>query len=142
MAVSRRTKIILWAIASVVVVAVVWFAYGFYCAWHKFASEERICGAFHPVFSAVDKFYETTGALPTNLTQLVPVYLSEIPSAPVAGSVGYRVMPDGTNWEITVRSRITGAPRVFVQRSSRQFSEEEERESLGGFHGWVVFRER
>jgi len=139
---SRRTKIIVWAIVAIVVLGIAYFAYGFYRAWDRFASEERICGAFHPVFGAIEKFYDTAGALPTNLVQLVPAHISEIPRAPVADSVAYRVMPDGTNWEITVRSRITGVPRVFVQRSSRQFSEAEERESLGGFHGWVVFRER
>ena len=138
---SRRTKIIIWAIVSVIAIGIAWFAYGFYCAWHKFASEERICSAFHPVFGAIDKFYDTTGALPTNLTQLVPVYIPQIPTAPVADSVDYRIMSDGTNWQITVRSRITGAPRVFVQRSSHKFTDDERRQSVTGFHDWVVFRE-
>ncbi len=142
MPLSRRTKITVWALVAIVALGIAYFAYGFYCAWHRFASEERICGAFQPVFSALDRFQETTGKLPTNLTQLVPAYLAQIPSAPVADSIDYLVMSDGTNWQITVHSRITGPSRVYVQRSSRQFSDEERRETLGGFHGWEIFKER
>ena len=138
---SRRTKFIVWTIIGVFVIGIAWFAHGFYRAWHKFASEERICGAFHPVISAIDQFQETTGTLPTNLTQLIPAYVAQIPTTPVADSIDYRVMPDGTNWQLTVRSRITGAPHVFVQRSSHQFTDDEQRQSVTGFHGWVVFRE-
>jgi hypothetical protein len=138
---SRLTKIIIWTIVGAFAVGIAWFAHGFYRAWHKFASEERICGAFHPVMGAIDRFYERTGTLPTNLTQLVPTYVAQIPTTPVADSIDYRIMPDGTNWQLTVHSRITGAPRVFVQRSSRQFTKEERRQSVTGFHGWVVFRE-
>jgi len=79
--------------------------------------------------------------LPTNLTQLVPAYIPQIPTAPVADSIDYHVMGDGTNWQLTVHSRITGAPRVFIQRSSHEFTDEERRQSVTGFHGWIVFRE-
>jgi hypothetical protein len=138
---SRRTKIIVWVFVGALAVGIAWFAHGFYRAWHKFASEDRFCGAFHPVITGIDQYHETTGTLPTNLTQLIPAYVAQIPTAPVADSVEYRVLSDGTNWQLTVHSRITGAPRVFVQRSSRQFTEDERRQSVTGFHGWVVFKE-
>jgi len=138
---SRRTKFVLWTTLCVFLVFIAWFARSLYHAWHRFASEERICGAFHPIISAIDKFHETTGTLPTNLTQLVPAYVPQIPTTPVADSIDYRVMPDGTNWELAVHSRITGALRMYVQRSSGQFTEEEQQQGVTGFHGWVVFRE-
>jgi hypothetical protein len=141
MSASRRIKVIIWTIVCVFAVGSAWFAYGFYRAWHQFASEERICGAFHPVISAIGQFQESTGRLPTNLTQLVPAYIPQIPTAPYADSIDYLVMAGGTNWQLTVHSRITGAPRVFIQRSSHQFTDEEWRQSVTGFHGWVVFRE-
>jgi hypothetical protein len=137
---SRRTKWIIWSVVAVIAVTVAWFAHGFFSAYNRFMNEERICGAFHPVISALDQFQEQTGSLPTNLTQLVPQYLPQLPSTPVADSIGYRVLP-GTNWELSVRSRVRGKPELFVQRSSRDFTAEEQRRSVTGFHGWLVFSE-
>lgn len=139
---SRHTKWIVGSVVAVIAVTVAWFAYGLFRAWHRFASEERICGAFHPVINALDHFLEQTGSLPTNLTQLVPGYLPQIPAAPVADSIEYRVLPDGTNWQLSVRSSVRGAPELFVQRSSGDFTAQEQRQSVRGFHGWLVFPER
>jgi len=133
---------IVWSVVAVFVIGGVWFGYGFVGAWRKFANEERICGAFHPVIIALHEFQRQTGYPPVNLAQLVPQYLSQLPSAPVANSIDYRVLPDGTNWEISVHSGVRGAPEIFVQRSSRDFTEEEQRRSVAGFHGWLVFRNR
>jgi hypothetical protein len=138
---SRLTKALVCTIVGLLVIAVAWFAHGFYSAWHRFASEERICGAFHPVIDGLAQFQDSTGTLPTNLTQLVPVFILQIPTAPVVESIDYRVMADGTNWQLTVHSRITGSPRVFIQRSSHEFTDEELRQSVTGFHGWSGFRE-
>src|SRR5215204_1129041 len=96
---SRRTKWIIWSVVAVIAVTIAWFAHGFFTAYNRFMNEERICGSFHPVISALDQFQEQTGSLPTNLTQLVPQYLPQLPSAPVADSMEYRVLP-GTNWEL------------------------------------------
>jgi len=142
MAASRWIKWIVWSIVAAFAVGAVWLAYGFFAAWHRFASEERICGGFHGVIAALNQFQEKTGFLPTNLTQLVPDYVSQIPAAPIADSIDYRVLPDGTNWQLSVRSSVRGAPELFVQRSSRNFTEEERQQSVTGFHGWLVFRDR
>ena len=135
---SRRSKWIIWSVVAVVVVTVASLASGFFTAYNRFMNEERICGAFHPVISALDQFQEQTGSLPTNLTQLVPQHLPQLPSAQVADSIEYRVLP-GTNWELSVRSNVRGKPELFVQRSSRDFTAEEQRRSVTGFHGWLVF---
>jgi hypothetical protein len=120
---------------------IIWFAYGFFTAWNRFASEEWICGAFDPVISALDEFQQQSGSLPTNLTQLVPQYVPHLPRAPVAQSIEYRVLPDGTNWQLSVRSSVRGRPELFVQRSSRDFTADEQRQSVTRFHGWLVFRQ-
>jgi hypothetical protein len=132
---SRRTKWIIWSVVVVIGFTVAWFAYGFFTAYNRFMNEERICGAFHPVICALDQFQEQTGSLPTNLTQ----YLPQLPSAPVADSIEYRVLPDGTNWQLSVRSNVRGRPELFVQRSSHDFTAEEQQRSVTGFHGWLVF---
>ena len=136
---SRRTKWIAWSLVAVTTLAVAWFVYGFFTAYHRFMSEERICGAFHPVIRALDAFQQQTGSLPTNLTQLVPQYVPQLPSVPVADSVEYRVLPDATNWQLSVRSSVRGRPELFVQRSSGDFTAEERQQSVGSFHGWLVF---
>jgi hypothetical protein len=111
------------------------FAYSFFAVYSRFMNEERICGAFDPVISALDQFQEQTGSLPTNLTQLVPQYLPKLPNTPVADSIEYSVLPDGTNWQLSVRSSVRGKPELFVH-SSRDFTDEEQRRSVTGFHGW------
>jgi hypothetical protein len=136
---SRRTQWIIWSVVTAIALTVAWFAYGFFTAFHRFMSEERICGAFHPVISALDEFQRQTGSLPTNLTQLVPNFLRQLPTAPVADSVEYRVLADGTNWQLSVRSSVRGKPELFVQRSSRDFTAEEQQRSVTAFHGWLVF---
>src|SRR3954471_164872 len=106
MPISRRTKWVIWALVAPIAFGVSCFAYGFFRAWHKFVSEERICVAFNPVVSALDRFQHDSGLLPTNLTQLVPRYLQQLPAAPIADSVDYRVLPDGANWQLSIRSRV------------------------------------
>ena len=138
---ARRTKWVICSVIAVIALTVTWFAYGFFTAWQRFANEERICGAFHPVISALDRFQQQTGSLPTNLTQLVPQYLPQLPGTPVADSIEYLLLPDGHNWQLSVISSVRGRRELFVQRSSREFSAEEQLRSVTGFHGWLVFRQ-
>ncbi len=137
---SRHTKWIIWSVVAIVAFTISLFVRGFYTAWQRFASEERICGAFHPVISALNEYQQQTGSLPTNLMQLIPEYLPRLPSPPVADAIDFRTLPDGTNWQLSVQSSVRGAPELFVQRSSRDFTADERRQSLTGFHEWLVFR--
>jgi len=57
---SHRTKLIVWSVVAVIALTVAWFAYGFFTAYHRFMSEERICGAFQPVISALDQYHQQT----------------------------------------------------------------------------------
>jgi len=117
------------------------FVHGFVKTWQRFANEERICGAFGPVITGLENFQTQTGSLPTNLVQLVPQFVQQIPTSPIAESIDYRILPDGTSWQLSVRSRVRGPRELFMRRSSNEFTEEERRQSVAGFHGWLVFRE-
>ena len=133
-----------WVVRTVLIgiaVGVVCFACVFLTSWKKFSREEQLCGAFHPVVNALGEFQSKNGSLPSDLTQLVPTYLPQLPSAPVADSVDYRVSPDGIGWQLSVRSKIRGRLELFVQRSSREFTPEERQQCVGGFHGWLVFKQ-
>ena len=137
---SRRTKVIVWTIVGVVVV-------GTRLVRSRLLSglaQVRIRGAHLRRISSCHQRDRPVpgvhGHLPTNLTQLVPAYIPQIPTTPVADSIDYRVMADGTNWQLTVHSRITGAPRVLFSVHPR-VHRRERRQSVTGFHGWVVFRE-
>jgi hypothetical protein len=129
-------------IVSAVVVVVAVVVSGVYVSWHRFVTEEEVCGVFTPVITALGDWQKESGSLPTNLLQLVPRYLPRLPRSPVADSVDYRARPDGTSWELSVHSRALRQPRVYIYRSSRQFTDEERKQSVTAFHGWVVFRRR
>lgn len=141
MPLPRRTQAIVWSVVVLFLVGISWLASAFFDAWQRFASHDRICGTFDPVISAVDEFQHQNGSLPTNLAQLVPNYLPQVPGAPVADSIDYRVLSDGTNWQLSVRSRVDGKPRLYMY-SSQDFTTEEQRQSVTGFHGWLVFGDK
>ena len=137
---SRRTNLIIWSILGLFALGVAWVGYDYLYAMHKYFTEDQVCGDFDPVIRALADFQQDSGAPATNLTQLVPRYLPQLPTSSVADSVAYRVLPDGTNWQLSVYSRALKSPRVYVHRSSQVFTAEEERQELTGFHGWVVFK--
>ena len=62
--------------------------------------------------------------------------------SPVADSVVYRVLPDGTNWQLLVYSHALKTPRVYMHRSSENITPEEESQELTSFHSWHVFRQQ
>ena len=126
-------------IAAAIVSTGAWAAHDFFSAYRRFMREERLCGAFHTVIDALREYRQQHGAQPTALTQLIPSHLAQLPSAPIADAIEYRLLPDGTSWEISVRSSVRGRPELFVQRSSHNFTAEERQRSVTNFHGWLGF---
>ena len=141
MALGRRTKFLIWLILVAVASGVAWIGHGFFSAFYRFATEDKISGTYLPVVMALYDFQSDAGVPATNLSQLVPRYLAKIPSAPVADSVTYRVLSNGTNREIRVHSCTLKPARVYVHRSGGVFTPEEERRKLTAFHGWVALKE-
>jgi hypothetical protein len=139
---SSRITWIIWSVVAALVIAGGLFVHAFFKVWQRFANEERLCGAFGPVVMGLQNFQEQTGALPTNLVQLVPQFIQQIPAMPIAESIDYRILPDGNSWQLSVRSRVRGPRELFMRRSSNEFTEEERRQRVAEFHGWLVFREQ
>jgi hypothetical protein len=139
MPLSRRTRWTLGLVVAAIVSTGAFLAHDFFSAYRRYMREERFCGAFHPVIDALREFQEQNGVPPTTLAQLLPGHLTRLPSAPIADTIEYRLLPDGTDWEISVWSGVRGTPELFVQRSSRVFTAEERQRSVTNFHGWLGF---
>jgi hypothetical protein len=136
----KRSILIFVAVAFLVVVAV--FAVGFYRAWHVFAVEDQIHGTFFPVVKALDDFERDHHSPATNLTQLVPAYLPQLPSSRFADSVDYSVIDDGKAWQLSIHSRALSQARLYCCRSTQKFTADEERRVVQRYHGyWTVLRE-
>ena len=142
MSISRPQKIIFRIVAVVLVTAVVVFACGLYRAWHKFVVEDNIHGAFFPVVMALGDYSRDHSSPATNLTQLIPHYLTQIPSSRFADSVEYKLLDDGKAWQFSVHSGALNPPRIYCCRSTQTFTADEEQRVLLKYHGfWVVLKE-
>jgi hypothetical protein len=142
MPVSRTTKVATGLIAVAVLGAAGIFAHGFYRAWHKFSVEDDIHGAFFPMVRALDDYERDHGAPATNLTQLIPRYIPQIPRSRFVDSVRYDVLEDGKAWQLRLHSRALEPPRLYCCRSDNKYTAEEEKRILLRYHAvWVVLRD-
>jgi hypothetical protein len=108
-----RTRIqsMLLVVLAVLGIAAAVVGYRYYQAWRVFAVEDNIDGTFRPVVEALYLFAREHGAPATNLVQLVPRYISEIPSSRFAEPPEYRVLEEGV-WQFSVRSTALRRPRI------------------------------
>jgi len=127
--------IALFAVAAVIGIRV-------HQAWHKFSVEDQIHDEFFPVTKALYDYQDAHKSPATNLAQLVPAYIAQIPSSPLADSVEYSVMDGGNAWQLSIHSRALSPPRLYCCRSSNQFTPEEKRRILIQYHHiWTVLRD-
>lgn len=125
-----------------VVCALTVVSIGFYRAFHKFSVEDQIHGAFFPVVAALYDYEHDHSTPATNLMQLVPAYIAQIPRSHLVDSVEYSVIDDGKTWQLNLYSHALSKPRIYCCRSSQKFSAEEERKVVLRYHGvWTVIRE-
>lgn len=137
---SLKKRLTLSAGAVLLVIAVVGLAV--YRRAHAFAVEGSIHSTFYPVTEALSAFAENHGAPATNLTQLVPKYLAEIPVSRFADSVEYSVIDGGKAWQLSILSRALAEPRRYCCRSTQQFTDREAQRILLRYHAvWTVLRE-
>ena len=138
---SKRSIFIL--VAVVVVVAVAVFAVSFYRRIHAFAVEDQIHGTFYPVANALFGFEHDHNSPATNLTQLVPGYIDQLPSSRFADSLDYSVIDGGKAWQLSIHSRALAEPRIYFCRSTQKFTADEEQRVLLRYHAvWTVLREK
>jgi hypothetical protein len=127
------------AIAVLAVVAVI--GVRLHQVFHKFSVEDQIHDSFFPVAMALYDYEDAHGSPATNLTQLVPAYLPQIPSSRLADSVEYSVIDGGKAWQLSIHNRALSPPRLYCCRSSHQFTAEEKQRILIQYHSWTVLRD-
>lgn len=142
MALTRRTKVVLTVVATGMVALATVLAFGVHQAWRKFAVEDSIHGTFYPVLRALDDYEHDQGAPSVSLAQLVPSYISEIPSSSLVDLVEYSVVDDGKTWQLRLHSVALNPPRSYYCRSNDKYTAEEEARMIIRFHGrWVVLKD-
>jgi hypothetical protein len=138
----RLRKAIIWSVVAVVLAVAGLFARVSYDTWHRFAVEDEIHDTFFPLAIALYRFEEKHGAPATNLTQLVPDYVSAIPTSRLVSAVEYTLIDDGSAWQLALHSRALDQARIYCCRSTQRYSAEEQRRVLGKYHGkWTVLTE-
>jgi hypothetical protein len=136
-------RFILRSVAIVVIVAVSGFAVSIYKRLHAFGVEDQIHGSFSPMAMALFAFERDHNAPATNLTQLVPRYLAQIPNSRFADSVEYSTMQSDKAWQLCIHSRALSKPRVYCCRSTQHFTADEERRVVLRYHAiWTVLQEQ
>ena len=129
-------------VAAVIIASVAVFAVSLYRRIHVFAVEDQIHGTFFPVAKALYDYEDAHSSPATNLTQLVPGYISRLPSSRFADLVEYSVIDDGKAWQLSIHSRALSQPRLYCCRSTQKFTADEEQRVLRRYHSfWTVLRE-
>lgn len=138
---TKRSILLVVAVAVVAVAAVL--GIGLYRAWHTFSIEDQIHGTFFPVAKALYDYEHDHSSPATNLTQLVPGYIPQLPSSRFVDSVEYSITDDGKAWQLSIHSRTLSQPRLYCCRSTQTFTPDEERRVLLRYHSvWTVLRAR
>ena len=142
MPLSRRTKLILFGFTACVAALVAMFVFSAYPRIHKWGVEGRIHGEFYPVLRALDEYEHDHGAPASDLAQLVPKYIPQIPSSGLVDSVEYTVIDDGKAWQLRIHSVTLDPPRSYYSRSNDKYTAEEEARMIIRYHGrWVVLKD-
>ena len=107
---------------------------------HAFFVEDRIHGTFYPVARALYSYEQDSGHPASSLEVIIPKYIPAIPSSSLADPPTYRVLPPGNVWELAIHSQALSQPRLYICRSSQEFTPEEKRRIIRQYHvTWTVF---
>ncbi len=139
---SSKRSIFLLVAAVVIAIGAV-FTVSIYKRVHAFAVEDQIHGTFYPVAKALYDFEHDHNSPATNLTQLVPGYIAQLPSSRFADSVDYSVIDGGKAWQLSIHSRALSEPRIYCCRSTQKFSADEEQRVVLRYQSvWTVLRDQ
>src|SRR5271170_5244866 len=105
MALARKYKISLSLTLFVLAVIVGGLGLAVYYIVQAFSVEDRIHATFFPVATGLYQYEDDHKHPADSLAELVPQYLSAIPSSPLADSIHYKVSADGKSWELAIHSR-------------------------------------
>ncbi len=131
---------VLWVVFAVVA----WVGCGVLCVMsaavvRQYRVEDRIHRAYGPIVCAIYSYQSKKGCLPQALVDLRPDYIADLPHTAYVDTVQYRVLDGGGNWELALHSSALPRSRIYLHRSSRQYSQEEEEHTVLQYHGmWRV----
>jgi hypothetical protein len=137
-------KLIFRFITAAVIVFLAGCALTLYRSWSEYTAEAKIQNAFFPLAQALCRYEDDFRSPARSLKQLLPHYISQIPTSRLADSVEYAVIDDGQAWQLTIHSRALSPPRLYLYRSTNKLTPDEQRRVVGeNPHGMlVVLREQ
>jgi len=129
------------AICCLAIVTIIAFVGYMVHGLSRLAAEDRIPHAYFPVINAIGDYCETNHVAPTRLEDLVPQFLSELPSNTMSEAVSYQKMDDGTNWTLGITAKIRQERWIYFRSSEQNAHPLCSTNEIGGFHTWRIFRE-
>lgn len=92
----------------------------------QYRVEDKIHRAYGPVVFAIYSYQNKKGCLPQDLVDLLPDCIAALPQTAYVDTAQYRVLDGGGSWELALHSSALPRSRIYLHRSSRQYSREEE----------------
>jgi len=125
-----------------IVMLVAMFTVGMYRGWHEYQVEGEIQNTFFSLAKALHDYERDNRSPAQNLTQLVPHYISQLPTSRLADPVEYSVINGGKGWQFSIHSHVLSPPRLYCYRSTQKFTADEEKRILSRSHDMLtVLRE-
>jgi len=135
----KRTIIIIVSLIGVCVIGGgVWFALTFNAVMKEFHIQANIVHGGYPIVHAIDEYTEANGQPPTQLDDLIPHQLSQIPTIDHVVHITYRLEENQSDWVLSLFRDPSEKPWEFRFTSTGQISESDDENMIGYVHGWSV----
>jgi hypothetical protein len=134
-------KRILMVALLVCIMGVAIIARGLFKSYRIFEIEDRVHGTFFPVYTAIQRFTLTNGIPPSSLDQLVPSFLTSIPTSPYVWKLDYKPV-DVSNWIMNAHSKALQPARIYSWRSDWTVNDTERTNVLKIYHNIAVLKEQ
>ena len=103
--------------------------------------EDRIVLGGKQVELAINDYVEKHGSPPARLEDLIPEFMSSIPSFPEMSNVQYRVSADGHGWALDIYRQRDNAP-LIDRRTNTGLSAEDTKRRIDTENGCYVLKAR
>jgi hypothetical protein len=103
--------------------------------------EDRIALGGKQVEMAINDYGEKHGSPPARLENLIPEFMSSLPSFPEMSNVQYRVSADGHGWTLDIYRQRDNAPLIY-RRTNTGLSAEDTKRRIDTENGCYVLKAR
>ena len=135
---TRKKTLLRW-LTLACLIGVVSVGIPVYQRIHAFSVEDSIHSRFFPLASALYAYQEQHAAPAPSLDAVVPSYIAQLPSSPLVDRISYSVLPDRQGWELVLHSRALFRPRLYICRSTQQFTSAEMQRVILQYHAtWTI----